>query len=443
MEENQEGMTAEQKDEVFTDEERVGQILKLSSDSYTRETKKIDVKTIGFLTPIQKGRKDTLRGLTQTIEDLGVVTPIHVMTVPDETKSDDYQYVLLDGLRRVFGALKNGITEIEAVVWDFKDKRKAMDIALVLSLLFNRVQRHSYSEIWRLYQVLEAQDNFTPGTLEYLLQLRGGDAMKIKDIMLCEFEEVRETFLTEKKDIDGCYRLLQKYRKELDMIGHDDATGTEQISEDVDSIANEDNKTGKKQLSDDDVKELLDMADDLDSLDDVTSDDFADMNKVDKDFIEKQKVGERHPLDPTLRNAVLARDNFTCQCCGMRMVGARLGLIAVHHKLPVHVGGQDTIPNLVTLCLNCHISLHIMERNGGSIMMSEEDYNKLPESEKESLRRALKLAKVALEADKRRGLSKEQVAEATKPSLRHPMPGEGMKGNEEAYALARKNGSES
>ena len=441
------GMTDEQKDEVFTDDERVSQILKLSSDAYTRERKKIKIKSIGFLKPTQLGRKDTLRGLTQSIQDLGVVTPIHVMEVAEEEKDEDYEYILLDGLRRIYGALKNGETEIEAVVWNFKDKEKGMDVALTLSLVFNRVQKRSMAEIWSLYQILEMQDSFTPGTLEYLLQLRGGDAMKIKDIMMCEYEEVKDAFLHEEKDIDGCYRMLQKFRKEENEIDKEDETSVSELSDAADSIV--DNNTGGKakkgQLSDDQVKELLEMADDLDDVDDLqdlTDNDFSALVNVDEAFITQQQVGEREFLDPVLRNAVLARDDFTCKCCGLRMVGARLGLIAVHHKIPVHCSGKDTIDNLTTLCLNCHVSLHIMERNGGSIMMSKADFDKLPEDSKLALVKARKLAEIAIKADKERGLSKEDIKEATKGAIKHPMPGKGMKENEAAYAVAQKNAAQ-
>jgi len=124
-------------------------------------------------------------------------------------------------------------------------------------------------------------------------------------------------------------------------------------------------------------------------------------------------------------------------CCGMRMVGARLGLIAIHHILPVHTGGKDTMDNLATLCVNDHLALHIMERNGGSILMSKEDFEALDERDQISLKKARKLALIAIEADKRKGLSKEQVADATLDSIRHPMPGAGLSENQTAYAIAK------
>lgn len=421
-------------DEIFEGDEKANNILKLTSDAFTREPERILLKSIAFTQPVKLGRKQTMLGLTSTVKDMGVVNPIHVMTVDEESEDDNYKYILLDGVRRVYGALKNGHTEIDAIVWDFKDKEKGMDLALVLSLVLNRVQKRSWGEIWDLYKILEMQNSFTPGALEYLLQLEGGDAMKLKDVMLCEYEEVKQALLNGEKNLESCYKMLQKLRKEEDALMKEDVMGVSDIVEDAEEISG-DNDEG--QLSDEDVRELLEMTEDLDNLDDLGEDDFDALNKVDDSFIDQQKVGDRHPLDPALRQAVLQKDNFTCQCCGMKMLGARLGLIAVHHKLPVHVGGKDTLDNLTTLDVGCHVLLHIMERNGGSILMSKEDFEKLPENEQISIKKALKLARIAIEADKRRGLSKKDVQEATRGAISHPMPGTGLKENQEAYVRAK------
>lgn len=426
-------------DEVFEGDEAVDAILKLTSEAFTRKVQRIKLSTIGYTQPTKLGRHDTIAGLTASVKDLGVVSPIHVMTVEEDAVTDDYQYILLDGLRRVYGALKNGEKEVDAVVWDFEDKERGMELALVISLILNRVQKRTWKEVWDLYRILEMQhSSLTPGTLEFLLQLEGGDAMKLKDVMLCEYDEVKEALLNNEKNLEGCYKLLQKLRKEEDQLYKDDTRGIEDIVEDAEELAGENTNGGS--LSDDDVRELLEMTENLDDLDEVSDDDFDALNKVDDEFVDQQTVGDRHPLDSALRQAVLQRDDFSCACCGMRMIGARLGLIAVHHRLPVHTGGKDTMENLITLDVGCHLALHIMERNGGSIMMSKEDFESLPESEQVSLKKARKLALVAIEADKRRGLSKKDVQEATRSSISHPMPGAGMKENKEAYTRAMASG---
>ena len=75
-------------------------------------------------------------------------------------------------------------------------------------------------------------------------------------------------------------------------------------------------------------------------------------------------------------------------------------------------------------------------------MMSKEAFDELPDSEKLSLRKALKLARIALEADKRKGLNKEAVLKATQDSIRHPMPGQNLKEVQQAYKEYKRNKSE-
>lgn len=419
-------------------EERALNLLSLTSDKFSLSTEVIKIGEIGLSEPTKRGRQKTMIGLTQSVKDMGILTPIHVMKVAEEDATEDYKYVLIDGLRRMFGAIKNGMTEICATVWDFEDKEKGMELLLPLSLMLNRQQKRQWSEVWDLYRILELQSAITPGTLEFLLQLEAGDAMRLKDVMLCDYSEVKEALLSGEKNLDACYKMLQKMRKEEDQLGKDDATGFGDTVDGAEEVAG-DVTEGSEQLTDQDVLELLEMADNLDDDSEVSSDDFSDMSTPDSDFVDQQKVGERHPLDPALRQAVLARDDFTCRCCGMKMIGARLGLIAVHHVIPVHCSGKDELKNLVTLCSNCHILLHICERNGGTILMPESEFNELLPSEKSSMKRALKLARIAIAADKRKGLSKEQIGVATRDSIRHRMPGDGLKENQIAYSYAKAN----
>lgn len=67
-------------------------------------------------------------------------------------------------------------------------------------------------------------------------------------------------------------------------------------------------------------------------------------------------------LSRPMRNAVLARDNFTCVRCGFtssaeQCIGRETDL-HVHHKVAKLHGGRDTIPNLETLCKPCHHRHH-------------------------------------------------------------------------------------
>lgn len=426
-------------DAIFDGDEKSSALLKLTSNAFTRTFQRIKINQIGLTDPIKKGRAKTMIGLTSTIKDIGVVTPIHVMTVSEEAADDDYRYILLSGLRRMYGALRNGQEEIDAFVWDFHDKDQGTDLALVLSLLLNRVQKRTWGEIWDLYKALELQSSITPNTLEYLLQLESGEAMKLKDVMLCDYAEVKEALVNNEKTLDGAYKMLQKLRKEEDQLAKEDVTGVSDTVEGAEELAS-DNVGESGQLSDQDVVELLEMADSIDDIEKVDDDDFGSLNQGVDD---SQAGGNRHPLDPALKSAVLSRDNFKCRCCGFGGAAA-LGVLAVHHILPVHtfkVGQRtDYMENLVTLCIRCHILVHLVERGGGKLQMTKEDFESYSEEEQVSLKRCLKYGRIAVEADKRKNMSIEDVRKATTDSIRHPMPGTGLSDNERAYQEAKSRG---
>ena len=53
------------------------------------------------------------------------------------------------------------------------------------------------------------------------------------------------------------------------------------------------------------------------------------------------------------REAVLHRDNYTCQCCGKRHIR-----LEVHHIIFRSLGGTNDERNLITLCEKCHKLVH-------------------------------------------------------------------------------------
>ena len=71
--------------DVIPTEDSVANLLKITSDKFTREKRVIKIADIGFGEPMKIGRKQTLSGLTQSVKELGVVTPVHVMAVDDES----------------------------------------------------------------------------------------------------------------------------------------------------------------------------------------------------------------------------------------------------------------------------------------------------------------------------------------------------------------------
>lgn len=65
-----------------------------------------------------------------------------------------------------------------------------------------------------------------------------------------------------------------------------------------------------------------------------------------------------------LRHRVLARDKYSCRDCGASPESAPDSgpvLLQVHHVVFVQHGGTNELPNLRTLCSNCHAGVHAVE----------------------------------------------------------------------------------
>lgn len=436
---------AEEYEQTFTGEEKVQNALKITKNNFTISVGVVEFNSILVSEPIKNGRKETYSGLTTSVGEMGILSPIHVMVLEgysdwledhDEKEEtyEGYKYSILDGFRRVWAGYKNGITRAYAVIWNFEDKDRGAELATTLSLILNKVQKRSWSEIWYLYQILETQSAMTPGTLEYLLMLESGDAMKLKDIMTCNYPEVRDELFSGKKDLSQAYNMLQKLRKEEDKLLLEDKQGISDLDQ-ADGIVE---KAGDQVLSNEEVNEILEMGDSLDG--ELSDDDFDELmgNNLPDD---RQTVGERHPLDPALRAAVLQRDGYKCVVTG-RGEGLpapiALSILNVHHVIPVHAGGTDTMENLVTVCLDVHTLIHIIERNNGKLGMSKEQFDALPEEEKKFITGTMKIARKAVEANRRLGRTREQIRKDTSDSIRFKMPGTAQKENMEAIREAEK-----
>lgn len=429
----------EEYESTFTNEEKVQHALKdINKHSFTLDVGIVDFNTILVSEPVKNGRKETYSGLTTSVAEMGILSPIHVMVLEgysnwleNHEEGEKYEgpmYSILDGFRRVWAGYKNGITRSYAVIWNFGDKDKGVELSNILSLILNKVQRRSWNEIWYMYQLLEEQAQMTPGTLEYLLQLDPGDAMKLKDIMLCDYPEVIEDLTSNKKTLQQCYNTLQKLRKEEDKLLKDDNTGISDMEQADGAIE----KGGDQVLSNEEVNEILEMGDNFDG--DLSEEDFDELmgNNIPD---ERQTVGERHPLDPALRAAVLQRDGYCCQITGRGKglpTPIALSILNVHHKVPVHCGGTDTMDNLITVCLDAHTLIHIIERNMGKLGMSKEDFDALDEEEKTFITGVMKIARIAVEANKRMGRTREQVKKDTSEAIKFKMPGTAQRENMEA-----------
>lgn len=68
------------------------------------------------------------------------------------------------------------------------------------------------------------------------------------------------------------------------------------------------------------------------------------------------QLGEMYD-EYNVRQYVLKRDNYTCQCCGAHPAEKKPVRLHVHHIESRHVGGNAP-NNLITLCAVCHKALH-------------------------------------------------------------------------------------
>lgn len=404
------------------------QLMKIKS-KLDISLKKIDIDNIVTSNFKKVARVDTLIGLKGIVGEWGVVSPIHVLALEHEN-----MYVLLDGLRRVFASLRNGQKEIYAMVWDFEDKTEGKEMANVISLMINRSQHFSPKEMWEQMQILEETNNASPGLIEFLLQMNAGDAMKLKDIMLAsklDFAEIQASLMEGALTIDGAYKKLCNERKKLDKLAMEDSMSIEENTLGIGSVDGLDDvePDDQQKLGVEEVREMLEL--DTDDLGEASLEDLNMSDEVRGNVV--QDVKDRKPLDKELRQGVLMRDEFKCKCCGVGGTEAYLGILAVHHIIPVYLNGPDIKDNLVSLCVNCHVMLH--EYVQGKMHV---DLNELDEKEEQRFKNIFKYGNVAIKATKRVGMKKEDVIKADSGSTKHPMPGQNLKANKEAFESSKK-----
>lgn len=428
-------------DRTFSGEDQVEQELNAIKGKVTTTLKEIAVNSI-ILPKFKKGmRKKSIIGLSGLVSTLsGVVTPIHVMTMED---SDD-EYVLMDGTRRLFAAVKSGYKTVNAIIWDFENKAEGRKLANILGLMLNRSQQFKNEEVWETMRILDSVNGCTPGKIEYLLQLNSGDASKMRDVMLAEggpeVAELREKLLSDEMTIDAAYKKLTALRKKEDRLARDEereldmgpsagndgagAAGTD---------AGSDEDAPRPRLNNDEVLELLEMGEE-----DVGEQTLEDLKAQGDAMLGEtphvQEVGKRHPIDPAIRTATFVRDGFKCRCCG---IGGELylSILVFHHLVPVFAGGPDTVDNGLTLCANCHLTLH--NYVDGNL---HGDLAKYTEEEQEALKNIFKFGNVAKKAAQKMGLKREQVHELDAESRKHYMPNKNVKDNDASYVLAAAEG---
>lgn len=431
-------------DKAFSGEEQLEQMFVGIKDKFSTRLERIPVDSIILPRAKKEMRAKTVIGLTGLVSTLsGVVTPIHVMTLED---SDD-EYALLDGTRRLYSAIKAGETDINAVIWDFKDKSLGTSLSNILGLVLNRSQQLKNSELWSMLKVLEVVNRCTPGKIEYLLQMQSGDAMKLKDIMLAEgdgdIQELKEKFLNDEINIESAYKKLASLRKKENRLERDedrelDLRNIDRGTSDNTLHTDKGLDEAKPRLSNDEVLDLLEMG--FEDVSDQTLDDLKAKGEAlrsdSPDAPHVQEVGKRHPIDPAIKKATLERDGYKCRCCGIG--GALyLSILVFHHLVPVFAGGPDTVDNGLTLCSNCHLMLH--NYVDGHLKGDLSEY--APDTQK-AFKEILKYGNVAINAAKKMGLKRADVHRLDAESRKHIMPDTNVKTNYEGYAESHKSTQE-
>ena len=420
----------------------------LSGLKYDRELRMdLPIESIVITEFDKKARFATKNGLTASIEDFGrVLNPIDVLALPSVDGEEIEMYTLISGLRRVYGASRNGYKTIPAFVWHFADYEKAQRLVPLLGLILNKQQQHNYQEIWNGLATLEHEYGLKFSQIERLYPyLESGDILKLKEV--CSESDTYPEPMTElfagKYTLDKAYKELVKQRKERDVLEEEDNKGIlsstelgkeavvsdeDGSSSEIDGSFDEGESSSGNKLSAQEVDELLELADN--SMDNLTLESALEQaDAVDKGIVQDRKGDGDDDLTPEVKNKIKARDKMVCQCCSKDKVenqGAFLSQLVVHHKVPVHAGGTDDEKNLITLCIGCHHLLHTMEKMG-TLTTDKEHLDTMDEEFRRRILNAWSLAYIAIKAGEKKGYSRKERAKKAQESLGHKFPGQDIK----------------
>lgn len=419
----------------------------LSGMKYDRELRMdLPIESIVITEFDKKARFATKSGLTASIEDFGrVLNPIDVLALPSVDGEEIEMYTLISGLRRVYGASRNGYKTIPAFVWHFADYEKAQRLVPLLGLILNKQQQHSYQEIWNGLATLEHEYGLKFSQIERLYPyLETGDILKLKEVCseADEYPEPMAELFSGKFTLDKAYKELQKQRKERDTLEEEDNKGIlsstelgketvvsdEGVSGEDDTDSDSESSTQGNKLTAEEVDALLEMGDN--SMGTLTLESALEQaDAVDKGIVQDRKGDGDDDLTPEVKNKIKARDKMVCQCCSKDKVenqGAFLSQLVVHHKVPVHAGGTDDEKNLITLCIGCHHLLHTMEKMG-TLTTDKEHLDSMDEEFRRRILNAWSLAYIAIKAGEKKGYSRKERAKKAQESLGHKFPGQDIK----------------
>lgn len=313
----------------------------------------LDIDQIAITNRIRSSK--SVEGLTQSIMSTGLLRPLTVAPT-----ASDGVYVLLDGYRRIQACAKAGKVKIPCVI----NNHVSTPEIPIIEAMYNHSQRYSIKEQIEYIKYLEEQKGImNPTMIEYLLQMNSGDYSKLKDILSDNDDDIVSKLYDGTYDISTAFKKLEQRRKKESSEEKENRRAANVYGDTAESGADQVEGAGEgvdgTSLSEEQIRALTENARDLDEG--IEDSDLGEMiesdNSIEGYDPHKQKVGEREYIDPKIKKAVLARDNFTCQCC-KRGGEEYIDVLDLHHVVPVYCGGADSVDNSIMLCLSCHHLVH-------------------------------------------------------------------------------------
>lgn len=353
----------------------------------------------------------SIDSLRRSISLFGQIQPIIVSIVNDPVKESfkampNQKYQIIDGLKRYAIAVDAGKKEIKAIVIN----KVIKDSKSILRFLINQtVQKSPESIVDEANYVRNRTDSLQESFIEQILGIDVGSLEilsrafksedKLKQKLIERYRNNEITLKTlvrkldpKKEDFKKTADMLNEYQQEQsEKIGVAQAKAQERFEKDGfkqkaviennldemdaryessnnsvrDKKLNENiengslNKSSSKQN-----KNNYDESNSIDNAENYLRDKQQKNNQVaaqltkqiEENNSERQYVGDRKPLEKSKRLAVLARDEYRCQCCGLggETQPSLVATFEIHHLIDVQLGGGDNVDNLVLLCKQCH-----------------------------------------------------------------------------------------
>lgn len=175
------------------------------------------------------------------VEDVEETSDDNKIQDSKEVYGKAQEYILVDGLRRLYTAKRLGMNTVPVIVIDTQNYEGLFEDVFLLGRIISNKARLTNRGLWEAIQILEEKGIDDLIAVDSLLGLEGGDTVKIKDLMTCEFPELALEYQNGGK-LAALYRQLDKARKES--IKRE----TSDIDGEVVSSTPKDKKQAKKEL---------------------------------------------------------------------------------------------------------------------------------------------------------------------------------------------------